>query len=45
MPSLITADDSILIASGTTMHALAREIVPQNTTSVIAAAINVYKTF
>ena len=39
--SLITADDSILIASGTTMHALAREIVPQGHLTVIAAAINV----
>ena len=39
--SLITADDSILIASGTTMHALAREIVPQGHLPVIAAAIHV----
>lgn len=39
--SLITADDSILIASGTTMHALAREIMPQGHLTVIAAAINV----
>lgn len=39
--SLITPDDSIIIASGTTMHALARQIVPQGHLTVITAAINV----
>ena len=39
--NLITPDDSIIIASGTTMHALARQIVPQGHLTVITAAINV----
>ena len=38
---LITPDDSILIASGTTMHALARQIQAQGHLTVITAAINV----
>jgi len=39
--SLITPKDSILIASGTTMHALARSIVPADELTVIAASMEV----
>lgn len=39
--NLITPDDSIIIASGTTMHALARQIKPQGHLTVITSAINV----
>ena len=39
--SLITPKDSILIASGTTMHALARSIVPADELTVITASIEV----
>lgn len=39
--SLITPKDSILIASGTTMHALARSIVPVDELTVIAASMEV----
>lgn len=39
--SLITPKDSILIASGTTMHALARSIVPVDERTVIAASMEV----
>lgn len=39
--SLITRDDSILIASGTTAHALARSIQPDNRLTVITSAIQV----
>lgn len=38
---LITPNDTILIASGTTMQALAREIVPQGSLTAITAALNV----
>lgn len=38
---LITEDDSVLIASGTTMHALAHQIEPKGHLTVITAAINV----
>lgn len=38
---LITANDSIIIASGTTMFFLAREIVPAEHLTVITSAINV----
>lgn len=39
--SLITPKDSILIASGTTMHALARSIVPADELTVITASMEV----
>ena len=39
--SLITPKDSILIASGTTMHALARSIVPVDELTVITASMEV----
>ena len=39
--SLITPKDSILIASGTTMHALTRSIVPVDELTVIAASMEV----
>ena len=39
--SLITPKDSILIASGTTMHALARSIVPVDELTVITASMKV----
>lgn len=39
--SLITPKDSILIASGTTMHALARSIVPVDELTVITASTEV----
>lgn len=39
--SLITPKDSILIASGTTMHALARSIVPVDEQTVITASMEV----
>lgn len=38
---LITPNDTILIASGTTVQALAREIVPQESLTAITAALNV----
>lgn len=39
--NLITPKDSILIASGTTMHALARSIVPVDELTVITASMEV----
>ena len=39
--SLITRDDSILIASGTTVHALARSIEADNKLTVITASLQV----
>lgn len=39
--SLITPDDSIVIASGTTVLALARAIVPQHRLTVISASLQV----
>jgi DeoR family transcriptional regulator of aga operon len=39
--SLITTDDSIIIASGTTVHALARNIVPQHRLNVVTASLQV----
>lgn len=39
--NLITPNDSIIIASGTTMHAFARQIKAQEHLTVITAAINV----
>ncbi len=39
--SLITADDSIIIASGTTVQAMAREIQPTGTLTVVTSALNV----
>ena len=39
--SLITKDDSILIASGTTVHALARNIRPVHKLTVITASLQV----
>ncbi len=39
--SMIEENDSIIIASGTTMHAFAREIQPQGTLTVVTSAINV----
>lgn len=38
---LIEANDSIIIASGTTVHALAKSIVPKGNLTVITAALNV----
>lgn len=38
---LIVPDDCIMIASGTTVHSLARNIKPQGTLTVITAALNV----
>lgn len=39
--SLITPDDSIIIASGTTVQALAREIQPIGSLTVVTSALNV----
>lgn len=39
--ALITRDDSILIASGTSVHALARQIAPINKLTVITASLQV----
>lgn len=39
--ALITRDDSILIASGTSVHALARQISPINKLTVITASLQV----
>lgn len=39
--NMITADDSIIIASGTTMFFLAHKIVPQNHLTVITSSIHV----
>lgn len=39
--SLITADDSIIIASGTTVHAFARCIVPIHRLTVVSASLQV----
>lgn len=38
---LITVDDSIIIASGTTVHALARNIKPQHRLTVVSASLQV----
>jgi len=38
---LITHDDSIVIASGTTVHALARSIVPKHKLTVVSASLPV----
>ena len=38
---LITKDDSIIIASGTTVHALARNIKPINNLTVVSASLQV----
>ncbi len=39
--SMITANDSIVIASGTTVQAMAREIQPQGNLTVVTSALNV----
>lgn len=39
--SLVMADDSIIIASGTTVQAMAREIQPLGTLTVVTSALNV----
>ena len=41
---LITTDDSIIIASGTTVHALARNIVPKHRLTAVSASLQVSET-
>ena len=38
---LITTNDSIIIASGTTVHALARNIKPQHRLTAVSASLQV----